>query len=75
MMFEINRMRGWVAICVCALALGPVSVFGFSEEAILKPTPESFDFGTIPEGPPAVTVASIENTSGVPVEITNLTTS
>lgn len=74
-MFEKNSMRGWVAICVCALAMGTVSVYGFSEETILKPTPESFDFGTIPEGPPAVAVASIENTSGVPVEITNVTTS
>jgi len=74
-MFEKYSKRRWIAILGCAFVMGLVSIYGFSEEGILKPTPESFDFGTIPEGPPAVTVVSIENTSDAPIEITNVTTS
>ena len=74
-MFEKYSKRRCIAIFLCAFVMGLVSIYGFSEEVILKPTPESFDFGTIPEGPPAVAVVSIENTSDAPIEITNVTTS
>ena len=83
--FEIERqgfmrflkfgMSAWIAIGICAFAMGHASVYGVSNEAVLKATPDQFSFGTIPEGEPAVTVASVENISGAPVEITNVRTS
>jgi hypothetical protein len=75
MMFEKNSMIRCAAVGAFALFLGVVSVYGLSEKVILTATPDHFDFGSIPEGPPSVAIASIKNTSDAPVEITNVTTS
>lgn len=59
----------------CVLIFGLSFAYGASEGDVLKATPESFDFGAVPEGDPAVATASIENVGDVPVEITNVRTS
>ena len=60
--------------CVCALIFGLALAYGGSTGEVIKATPEQFDFGTIPEGDPAVTTAIIENVGDVTVEITNVRT-
>ncbi len=57
------------------LIFGCVLAYADSTGEVLKASPEQYDFGTIPEGDPAVTTAIIENVSGNPVEITNVRTS
>ena len=41
----------------------------------LKATPDHFEFGDLKEGDPARVTVEVENTSGAPVEITNVQTS
>ncbi len=60
--------------CACILIFGCALAYADSTGDILKASPEQHDFGTIPEGDPAVTKAIIENISGSPVEITNVRT-
>lgn len=59
----------------CILLFGCALAYADSTGEILKASPEQHDFGTIPEGDPAVAKAIIENISGSPVEITNVRTS
>lgn len=59
----------------CILVFGCALAYADSTGEILKASPEQHDFGTIPEGDPAVTKAIIENISGSPIEITNVRTS
>ena len=59
----------------CILIFGSSLAYGGETGEVLKASPEQFDFGTIPEGDPAVTTAIIENISGSPIEITNVRTS
>ena len=59
----------------CILIFGCVLGYADSTGEILKATPEHHDFGTVPEGDPAVAKTIIENVSGSPVEITNVRTS
>ena len=61
--------------CACILVFGSALACGGSPGEVLKASPEQHDFGTIPEGDPAVTTAIIENISGSPIEITNVRTS
>ena len=48
---------------------------GMAIAGALKATPDHFEFGDLKEGEPAKITVEIENTSGVPVEITNVRTS
>ncbi len=59
----------------CTLVFGFALAYGGSTGEVLIATPDQHDFGTIPEGDPAVTKAIIENVSDAPVEITNVRTS
>lgn len=59
----------------CILIFWSALAYGGDTGDVLKAAPEQFDFGTIPEGDPAVTKAIIENISGNPIEITNVRTS
>ncbi len=58
------------AAWMCALVFGIFPAYAIAAGEILKATPEQFDFGAIPEGEPAVVVASVENIGDAPVEIT-----
>jgi len=75
----IKHIRTAIAIrgiaWACILVFGCALAFADSPGEILKASPEHYDFGTIPEGDPAVTKAVIENISGSPIEITNVRTS
>ena len=72
-------IKGVVWICALIVGLSFTYVtskaYSASTEEVLKITPEQHDFGTIPEGDPAVTTAIIENIGDSPVEITNVRTS
>jgi hypothetical protein len=59
----------------CFLIFGFALAYGGATGEILKATPEQLDFGTIPEGEPAVATAVVENVGDTPVEITNVRTS
>ena len=59
----------------CLFIFGLPLVYGNEGEAILKATPDHYDFGTIDEGQPAIVTAVIQNVGSVPVEITNVKTS
>jgi hypothetical protein len=48
---------------------------GMALAGALKATPEHFEFGDLKEGEPAKITVEVENTSGAPVEITNVRTS
>ena len=61
----------WVGAVIAVLLL----VQGVSAGAVLKATPEHYEFGTIDEGTPAAVTVEIENTGSAPVEITNVRTS
>lgn len=67
----------WTCALIVGLSFAYVTsnAYGASTEEVLKITPEQHDFGTIPEGDPAVTTAIIENVGDSPVEITNVRTS
>lgn len=58
----------------CTLIFGLALTYGGSTGEVIKATPEQHDFGTIPEGDPAITTAIIENVGDSPVEITNVRT-
>ena len=76
----MHRKNGKAAMAIkaltwtCVLIFGLALAYGTSTVEVLKATPEQVDFGTIPEGEPAVATASIENVSDSPVEITNVRT-
>ena len=67
-------MKPWAAALACAFVMGLSLVYGVSPDEALKATPDHFDFGSIPEGEPAVATSVIENVGSVPVEITNVRT-
>jgi hypothetical protein len=75
MKLKKSSMSAWITVCACGFIMGLSFVFGVSSGEVLKATPDHFDFGSIPEGEPAIAVASIENVSNTPVEITNVRTS
>ena len=74
MKFGKGGMKPWAAALACAFVMGLSLVYGVSPDEALKATPDHFDFGSIPEGEPAVATSVIENVGSVPVEITNVRT-
>lgn len=74
MKFAKGGMKPWLAAFACLAVMGLSLVYGGSPGEVLKATPDHYDFGSIPEGEPAVATAMVENVGTVPVEITNVKT-
>jgi hypothetical protein len=60
---------------ICALVVGLSFAYGDAGEAVLKATPDQYDFGTIAEEQNAVFTTIIQNVGSAPLEITNVRTS
>jgi hypothetical protein len=73
--YEKGKTAARGALLVGAVIAVLLVVHGVSMGAVLKATPDHYEFGTLDEGTPAAVTVEIENTGSVPVEITNVRTS